>query len=130
MRELRRDVALDHVRLELQMSGVLQAPEESRASDTDGLFRLASEHGGALETEIFALCPSTVCGLIVEKYDYDVEKLLAARRRGEFPRYISKLRCFAAALPNSRGRSRRILCLPEAAVQLLALCDTRGRDHQ
>jgi glycosyltransferase involved in cell wall biosynthesis len=121
--EVRHDVALDAVRLELQMSGALRAPETSGPADTDGLYRLASEHGGDLNTEILALCPSTVRGLIVEEYEYDVEELLAARRRAEFPRHISKRRCFAAALPGSRGRSSRILCLPEAAVQLLALCN-------
>jgi glycosyltransferase involved in cell wall biosynthesis len=121
--ELKRDTALDAVRLELHMSGALQATEESGASDTDRLFRLASERGGAFDTEILALCPSTVSGLIIEEYEYDVEELLATRRRAEFPRHISKRRCFAATLPASRGRSRKILCLPEAAVQLLSLCD-------
>jgi hypothetical protein len=121
--ELKRGVALDAVRLELHMSGALQATEKSDASDTDGLFRLGSGCGGAFETEVIALCPCTVSGLIVEEYEYDVEELLAARRKAEFPRNISKRRCFAAVLPSSRGQSHRIACLPEAAVELLGLCD-------
>jgi hypothetical protein len=121
--EFKRGVALDAVRLELHMNSALQATDESDASDTDGLFRLASECGGAFETEVLALCPCTVSGLIVEEYEYDVEELLGARRKAEFPRNISKRRCFAAALPGSRGPSHKIACLPEAAVQLLELCD-------
>src|SRR5215470_13201695 len=49
--ELKRGVALDAVRLELHMNSALQATDESDVSDTDGLFRLASECGGAFETE-------------------------------------------------------------------------------
>jgi glycosyltransferase involved in cell wall biosynthesis len=120
--ELSSSVLVEAIRLELQISGILNGDNNDQPVEDGSLYRLALDTID-LETDLPSLYPQTLPGLRVEEYSYDLEELLNARNRGELPLWVRRRRSQAAIVPFSNGGRSRVVFLSPAICYLLSLCD-------
>ncbi len=121
--ELGSGVLLEAVRLELQLSGILNGEEGSQVAADSALFRLDAGKVINFDKEFPSLYAEAVPGLKIEEYNYDLGELLAARSRGDLPIWVRRRSSHAAILPGSEGGRCRVIFLSPAMCYLLSLCD-------
>ncbi len=115
---------VETVRLELLVTGTLGQAEASEMVDAGeaGLFRLEVEGKAPLDHELLDLCPTIVPGLRLERFDYDVSELLAARDAQKVPLSASARPSCAAVIPRPDPSHPRLIALSPAVGRLLRLC--------
>lgn len=115
-------VLVEAVRLELQLSGILNGDGGDQTATDAGLFRLQTDNIN-LDSDLPSLYARTVPGLRIEEYSYDVGQLLDARKRGELPLWVSQRPSHVAIAPVPDGGRSRVIFLSPVMCYLLSLCD-------